>query len=406
MRNQSKMNQYTQSNMKNFLLLIVISLLYSCNTANPSILEQTIEKLESIETVAYDMKVEFLPKEKERNNNIFKANCFYDFRSNDTLLGAKYHFVSNNLDEQVFDGQIYFSSSTEDERVLFEKEPKKHQVNSPIYSLRSLVEVKNVLPELLRDSTIIRVQKEDTIINTIDCYSFNFIIPNRYVSENGLKKVSQDKKNYITSYDLVISKEGKLPVFIRTKNSAYKQVINASLHNFRIGATRDLSTWSYNRFPERYLVLEEGEYYKRKRIKVENIIGQKAPSFTLPSIAGDTISLSKLTNKLTLLEFWFPNCVGCTEAAPHINEMQKKYQEKGLRVYGIEFTRSDVNMLKEYIKKEQIKIPTLYSGDNTASLYSVYGAPTMFLINEKQEVIYANFGFEKEELIALIEKNI
>ncbi|SEL51299.1 Peroxiredoxin [Aquimarina amphilecti] len=391
--------------MKKLLLFTLVTLLLSCSKSDKTILDETIAKLNTLETIEYRAQVTFLPKKDDRNN-IFEGNCFYDFTSKDSLLGAKYHFVMEDGDEQVFDGEKMFYTSVKEERVLYENDPKDYQVNSSILGLRSLLELKKVLPTLASDSTVILEKRVDTIINNVECRQFNFSIPDRYISDGKLVRVGKEMKDYIYNYEISISKNNKLPVYIRTSNSFADQVITAELSDFDMDAKRDSSVWSYERFPEGYLTMTEREYYKRERINMESNIGKKAPDFTLPSLAGDTISLSKLENKLTLLEFWFPNCGGCVEAVPHINEIQKRYKKNGLSIYGIEFTRSNDKGLRDYVEKQHIEIPTLYLGKGTASSYGTSAAPTFVLLNEQKEILYIRMGLEKETLIKMIETEL
>ncbi|MBQ4821655.1 TlpA disulfide reductase family protein [Aquimarina sp. MMG016] len=387
--------------------LVFMAMISLCNNyaqSSTEILNKTILKLNSLKTIEYNTSVKFLYKNEDENTT-YKANCYFDFTSKDTLIGAKYHFVSE-AGEQVFNGKQKFDSNNKNQRVLYENKPHKYQVNSSIFSLRSLNEIRTILPVFLKDATIVRTQNKDTIINNVVCYKFNFVIPNRYISEGDLTAVSENMKGYKSYYELVISKEEKLPVFVKTKNSIGDQVITVSLSDFNISATRDQSIWSYNRFPEGYLILSEREYFKRKRMKTENKIGQKAPYFMLPMIDGDPVSLSKLNNELILLEFWFPYCIGCVKAVPDINEIQEKYKEKGLAVYGIEFTKSDDKGLEKYIKKQKVNIPTLYKGKKTAASYGTSAAPTFYLLNKEKVILYVSIGLNIEELIKVIEGNI
>ena len=105
------------------------------------------------------------------------------------MLGARYHFVTEDGDEQVFDGEKMFYSSVKEERVLYENDPKGYQVNSSIYGLRSLLELKKVLPILTSDPTIILEKRKDTVINNLACHSFNFTISDRYISNGKLVNV-------------------------------------------------------------------------------------------------------------------------------------------------------------------------------------------------------------------------
>jgi len=47
---------------------------------------------------------------------------------------------------------------------------------------------------------------------------------------------------------------------------------------------------------------------------------------------------------------------------PVLNQIQKGFQNKELKIYGIEFTQIDTIALEEYIKKQKIEYPTLYKG--------------------------------------------
>jgi len=390
--------------MKKLIVLLIIPFCYNYGQTDTGILEKTLEKLNGLKTIEYKMTKKYLSEEMDQNS-VHSGNCYLDFTSNDTLIGVKYHMMVDDKYEQVFDGEQYFDSNVKEKRIHYVKKPKKHQVNSSIFSA-GLNEVKLVLPILLKDKTISIKQEKDTIINSITGYKFNFTIPNRFISGYELRTVPSHMKEYIYKYELVISKQEMLPIFIRKRNSHYDQILISLLSDFIIGATRDEKIWSYDRFSEEYIRMSQREFFKRDRIQLKNKIGQRAPDFALPSIGGDTISLSKLDNKLTLLEFWFPNCGPCVEAIPDINEIYEKYEERGLTIYGIEFTRSSDKGLKKYIEKHEIKIPTLYLGEKAASLYGVSAAPTFILLNEQKEILYVHMGFKKEELIKVIEDSI
>ncbi|CAN0606162.1 unnamed protein product, partial [Ectocarpus sp. 12 AP-2014] len=113
-----------------------------------------------------------------------------------------------------------------------------------------------------------------------------------------------------------------------------------------------------------------------------------------------------IVKKLVLLEFWFPYCAGCVQATPILNDIQNKYKDKGLSIYGIEFTEKPAEALLEYSKKQQVEIPTLYNGKKISKEYGVYAAPTFFLIDENLEIVYTSTGLHKQELVNEIEKRL
>jgi peroxiredoxin len=135
-------------------------------------------------------------------------------------------------------------------------------------------------------------------------------------------------------------------------------------------------------------------------------VGQNAPNWLLPLVEGDSVHLSDLKGSAVLLEFWFPNCGGCILAIPEINNIQDSYSHKGLKIYGIEFSKSNSDGLADYIKKRHIEYPTLHTGINVAKDYGVYAGPTIFLIDKKGLIVYASVGLNKEDLIKAISENI
>ena len=141
-------------------------------------------------------------------------------------------------------------------------------------------------------------------------------------------------------------------------------------------------------------------------LKGNTYLGTKALDWTLPSMSGNKVSLSKINANLVMLEFWFPYCTGCVASIPEINEIQKKYKSKGLQVYGVEFTKSDSTNLTTYIKKFKIEYPTLYAGKEIAASYGVSAGPTIILINKEGKFVYARTGFIKDELIKAIDENL
>ncbi len=136
------------------------------------------------------------------------------------------------------------------------------------------------------------------------------------------------------------------------------------------------------------------------------MIDKPAPQWKLPSLTGDSVSLSELKGKFILLEFWFPRCGSCLAAVPHISEIANTYKEKGLEVYGIEFKEYEKDKLMDYVIENKINIPTLYNGEDVAVAYSVMAAPTFFLIDRSGKIVNMQNGWGKQKLIDAIEKNL
>ena len=75
----------------------------------------------------------------------------------------------------------------------------------------------------------------------------------------------------------------------------------------------------------------------------------KAPDFTLQSINDSTYTLSKMEDKVVLINFWATWCGPCRMEIPEFNELQEKYHKKGLEIVGISVSDTK-KQLKNFIK--------------------------------------------------------
>src|SRR5438309_1654765 len=65
-------------------------------------------------------------------------------------------------------------------------------------------------------------------------------------------------------------------------------------------------------------------------------VGQPAPNWTEPIVPAGTLTLSSLRGKPVYLNFFASWCPPCNDEAPGINELQKQFAARGLRVVGID----------------------------------------------------------------------
>jgi len=70
---------------------------------------------------------------------------------------------------------------------------------------------------------------------------------------------------------------------------------------------------------------------------VSSLLGQKAPDWSeLSWLDAEPLSLAQLEGKVVLVRWWTaPHCPYCRATAPALNEFQRNYRERGLRVIGL-----------------------------------------------------------------------
>ncbi len=387
-----------------FILSIIVLFSISINAQKKEILNKTITKLNSLKSLEYELVSQDVLKSLDRNR-IDSAYCYFDFTSKDTLIGAKYQFISK-YGEMVFDGNLFFNSDNEQEHVLYNDQPTKREVISNIFMINSLLVLKKTLPELLIDSSTYITKKRDSLLNNTECYQFKISITEKFIGMGGELTKMSGKEIDTMNYLLLVSKETYLPTQFTTIYSNNNGFFTSTFNNFKDVTPKNDSIWSYERMPRGYMRSTVTDYFKGMRAKNKDNIGLKAPDWTLPMVEGDSIKLSKITNNLVLLEFWFPYCKGCVQAVPELNKIYKKYKDNGLSMYGIEFTKKSEQVLVEYIEKQKIQFATLFRGKDISKDYKVYAAPTFFLIDKNGKIIYTSVGFNKEKLINAIDENI
>jgi peroxiredoxin len=383
------------------VILFSCGVFTSCQKSNDAILNRSISKLYSFNTIEFIETIDWSNKEQGLDFHD-SAFCFFDFTSADSLLGAKYQFVFNQ-GEQVFNGKGLFHSDKTEEQIVFYNEPSTRVIYGSMVMYNSIFIIKKVLPEFLKNTSIVINRQNDTLINGEKNYSFNINIKDNYLDYDAT--LTYDK-GISENYNLIISKQSYLPKQFTSFFSRNKGYRTATFSNIKSNILRPDSIWEYDRFPHRYLRVSNQDLIKRVKAKADVNIGKKAPNWSLPSIGGDSIQLSRLKGSLVLLEFWFPYCGGCILAIPEINTLQDVYLDKGLKIYGIEFAKSNGNGLDDYIKKQNILYPTLHTGKYVADNYGVTAAPTFFLIDKKGIILYSSVGFNKNELIKAINESI
>ncbi len=127
----------------------------------------------------------------------------------------------------------------------------------------------------------------------------------------------------------------------------------------------------------------------------DNSIGSTAPDFTLKDISGNAVSLSSFKGKPVLLNFWATWCPYCRKERAHLNALYKEYQDKGLIILSVSTDQSAAKV-KEYLKQTPAEFIVLSDSSGVAaSLYSVGGLPTSYLINRDGIIKNRFIGFRE-----------
>ena len=120
---------------------------------------------------------------------------------------------------------------------------------------------------------------------------------------------------------------------------------------------------------------------------VGNGVGNRAPAFTLPGIAGGTVSLSDYFGKLVALDFWFSTCSTCVSTLPHLEELAERFPDD-LVVIVVVLDR-DAGLGRDFFLGRYEALVVVHENEYdrpVRTAYGVGGTPHTFLIDRTGEI--------------------
>jgi thiol-disulfide isomerase/thioredoxin len=121
----------------------------------------------------------------------------------------------------------------------------------------------------------------------------------------------------------------------------------------------------------------------------------RAPAieFSLVGIDGANYTLSAQKGKVVLVDFWATWCPPCIEEIPHLVELHKEYNEKGLVVWGVGLDNEA--KLRAFADEKGVVYPILVGNETVGQDYGVQGIPTTLLFDKKNRIAFKHVGFSQ-----------
>ena len=121
-----------------------------------------------------------------------------------------------------------------------------------------------------------------------------------------------------------------------------------------------------------------------------------APDFTLKTLDGREVVLSKLKGKVILLDFWATWCGPCRESIPHLVHLSKTYQKDGLEVIGMNVDRGDVDTVKRFVNLMDIPYSIISTPEDVSRNFGITGLPTTIFIDKQGKIREKVAGYSSE----------
>ena len=380
------------------LFLFTVILLVSCSNSDKDILNKISSNLNNIKTLKYLSVVE----QKDNGQIVYQSKDTISF---DFTNGLKYHFSSEN-GELIYNGKKTLQSINQEKIITTNDDNRPESVNNPLFN--TLNPIKQILPKLIKDESITKLRKKDTVFNGRDYFNFNFLLKKKYID-----LISYEIKegiDYDSEYSLIVDKTNYLPYKIISPNGK-EGLVTATIENLELDIEFNNNLWGGELLPKDYALFTLKEYFAGLDNNMLNSLGKELTNWKLPELKSNKlVNLSDLKGNIILLEFWFKYCGGCVMAIPDLNKIKTKFEKDNFKIYGVEFIENySKDDLKKYITDQKILYPNLYRGKAIASNYGIRSAPTFMIIDKNGTIIHIKSGFSEEnmnEIIDIIEKNI
>ncbi len=129
--------------------------------------------------------------------------------------------------------------------------------------------------------------------------------------------------------------------------------------------------------------------------------GQDGPDFALPLVAnggdlgadGQALHMSQLRGHAVLLDFWATWCQPCKVEAPIVDQIAKRWRDRGVVVVGVNTDTPDQGNPREYALSHGLSYPIVQDVSGEASrLYDVSNIPTLVVLSPAGKVVAIRTG--------------
>jgi peroxiredoxin len=120
--------------------------------------------------------------------------------------------------------------------------------------------------------------------------------------------------------------------------------------------------------------------------------GDLAPDFFLPALDGRVQKLSNYRGRPVLVNLWATWCPPCIEEMPLLNEIARRYEERGLAVIGIAADENRASV-ESFVQEHPLRFEVLLDPQGAVGTeYAITGYPETFLIDREGRIVAKLIG--------------
>jgi thiol-disulfide isomerase/thioredoxin len=128
-----------------------------------------------------------------------------------------------------------------------------------------------------------------------------------------------------------------------------------------------------------------------------------APDWTLPDLAGGSVSLAELRGRPVVIDFWATWCTPCEFQIPVLNQLEERYGER-IAVIGIAVDVDGREVVAPFAAEHDIRYRILLGDEGLAQRYGALGFPSLYVLRADGAIASSHVGLvEPDELEEAVE---
>lgn len=198
----------------------------------------------------------------------------------------------------------------------------------------------------------------------------------------------------IMVFEIWIDKETGLPYKYKRELCGSNSGID-ECSNVKLNTLPDKNFDLYALVPEGYELVRMGEKNKCDEEPFK-LADKPAPDWTAVNMQGDSVSLSSLKGKVTLLNLTGIGCGVCQLAIPFLNELDKRFDKDKFQLVAIDSWGKPLANVRNYISRHQVGYTFLSGNEQIILDYKTGGfVPFFFLLDENLVIRKVIKGYAK-----------
>lgn len=131
-------------------------------------------------------------------------------------------------------------------------------------------------------------------------------------------------------------------------------------------------------------------------------VGEPAPDFTLPTLEGDTVSLSDYRGRPVLMNFWATWCAPCRREMPELVRVYNTHRDEGFVVLAVDLADQDsIDDVRAFVEEFDMTFPVLLdeTGAVYNELYRLLGLPMSVFVDREGIITRIHIGIMTDQQV-------